>query len=82
MRRACSLRRERSVINLSTLPYCAMKVAPTIIARTQSALVNALAELARDRPVRTLTVKDLIERAQIGRSPFYEHFGCVESLLC
>ena len=52
------------------------------IARTQSALVNALTDLARTRPVREISVRQLVDHAQIGRSTFYEHFESIEDLLC
>lgn len=51
------------------------------VARTRTALVEALTELAQDRPVREITVKELADKARIGRSTFYEHFDHIEDLL-
>ena len=52
------------------------------VARTRTAVADALTELAQDRAVRDITVKELADRAQIGRSTFYEHFESMEDLLC
>jgi len=51
------------------------------IARTLTAVVGAFTELARVQPVEDIAVKDLVDRAGIGRSTFYDHFDSVESLL-
>lgn len=51
------------------------------VARTMTALVDAFTEQARTQPVKNIAVKDLVERAGIGRSTFYDHFDSVESLL-
>jgi AcrR family transcriptional regulator len=47
--------------------------------QTRRKLVNALHELLRESP-ETLSVASLSERAGIGRSTFYTHFGTVEEL--
>lgn len=51
------------------------------IARTVTALVEAFTDQARLQPVAEITVTNLVERAGIGRSTFYDHFGSIESLL-
>ncbi len=51
------------------------------IARTMTAIVESFAEQALLQPVAEITVKDLVERAGIGRSTFYDHFASVEQLL-
>lgn len=52
------------------------------VVRTRAAVVDALTELARDREVREISVKELAHHAQVGRSTFYEHFESMEDLLC
>ncbi len=42
--------------------------------RTRAAVVAAFDELMLQRGYGRVTVRDVIERAQIGRSTFYEHF--------
>ncbi len=48
--------------------------------RTRSALHRALFSLLEDRPYETLTVLNICERADIGRSAFYEHFAGKDDL--
>ena len=52
------------------------------VARTRTAIVDAFTDLARSSPVRDITVSELSDRAQIGRSTFYDHFDGIEDLLC
>ena len=52
------------------------------VARTRSAIVNALTEVARERPLREVTITELAELADVGRSTFYDHFESIDSLLC
>lgn len=52
------------------------------VARTRTAIVNALTEVARQQPLRELTITELADRAAVGRSTFYDHFDSIDSLLC
>jgi AcrR family transcriptional regulator len=49
--------------------------------RTRQALVGALVELILERGYEGLTVDDLVERANVGRSSVYAHFGGLEGVL-
>ena len=42
--------------------------------RTRHLLSAALVELIRERDYKTITVNDIIERANVGRSTFYTHY--------
>src|SRR6478672_13286337 len=50
-------------------------------ARTVSALRTALIELMLEKHYDTITVQDIIDRANVGRSTFYSHFRDKEDLL-
>lgn len=52
------------------------------VARTRTAIVNALTDLSRERPLREVTITELADRAAVGRSTFYDHFESIDSLLC
>ena len=49
--------------------------------RSRRALVRALVDLILDRGYETLTVDDVVERANVGRSTLYAHFGGLNGLL-
>jgi AcrR family transcriptional regulator len=49
--------------------------------RTRQALIGALIELILERGYETLTVDDVAERANVGRSTLYAHFGGLEGVL-
>lgn len=49
--------------------------------RTCERLGMALLELLQDRPIREITVQQVIDRALVGRSTFYLHFRDKEDLL-
>lgn len=51
------------------------------VARTRSRLQEALLALARERPLESISVADVAERAGVNRSSFYQHYGDKESLL-
>ncbi len=42
--------------------------------RTRDALGDALVELMQERPFKSLTVQDVLDRAGVGRSTFYTHY--------
>lgn len=61
-----------------------MRLAPTYnrrTARTRRALLSAFSELIFTAGYDHITVRDVIERAQVGRSTFYEHFEDKEDVL-
>jgi AcrR family transcriptional regulator len=51
------------------------------VQKTQQALHQALMDLIQERGYDKLTVKDIIERANVGRSTFYAHYDDKEQLL-
>lgn len=51
------------------------------VARTKDMLAQALVSLMRERGYEVLTVQDIIDRANVGRSTFYAHYGDKEDLL-
>ena len=48
---------------------------------TKHALAGALLELLNTTTLDNITVKDIVERAQVSRQTFYYHFGDVYQLL-
>jgi AcrR family transcriptional regulator len=51
------------------------------IDRTQQLLRGALFSLIREKGFETLTVQDIIDRANVGRATFYTHFDNKQDLL-
>jgi len=51
------------------------------INRTRLLLRSAMTSLIRERGFEALTVQDIIDRADVGRSTFYTHFKSKEDLL-
>ncbi|HVX80506.1 MAG TPA: helix-turn-helix domain-containing protein [Devosiaceae bacterium] len=51
------------------------------VLRTRVALYDALVALILERPYAAITVADILERADIGRSTFYAHFTSKDDLL-
>jgi AcrR family transcriptional regulator len=51
------------------------------IRRTKASLHEALIGLAREKPYGSIAVKEILDRANIGRSTFYTHFGDKDELL-
>ncbi len=49
--------------------------------RTRSALFDAFGELVLERRYQQLRVSDIIARAKVGRSTFYEHYDSKDHLL-
>jgi AcrR family transcriptional regulator len=49
--------------------------------RTRALLVSAFNELVLERGYDALTVRDIIEHANVGRSTFYEHFENKDDIL-
>jgi AcrR family transcriptional regulator len=51
------------------------------VQRTKSSLHNALIGLAREKPYPSIAVKEILDRANVGRSTFYMHFRDKDDLL-
>src|SRR5258705_13839638 len=51
------------------------------IQRTQQLLRGALLSLIQERGFESLSVQDIIDRANVGRATFYAHFDNKEDLL-
>jgi AcrR family transcriptional regulator len=51
------------------------------IERTRQLLREALVSLIRERGFETLTVQDILDRANVGRATFYSHFENKDDLL-
>ena len=51
------------------------------VRKTRAALGNALLELLAERRFDQITVTDIVDRADVGRSTFYVHFADREDLL-
>lgn len=51
------------------------------VRRTRAALFDALVALVRERDYATITVADILARANVGRSTFYAHFTSKDDLL-
>jgi AcrR family transcriptional regulator len=51
------------------------------VRRTRDALGDALVELMQEKPFDSITVQDVLDRAQVGRSTFYSHFTDKDDLL-
>ena len=49
--------------------------------RTKSSLHGALIGLAREKPYSAIAVKEILNRANVGRSTFYTHFHDKDDLL-
>ena len=51
------------------------------IARTRTALYDAIVALIRERDYDAIRVEDILDRANVGRSTFYTHFKSKDELL-
>jgi AcrR family transcriptional regulator len=51
------------------------------VERTESLLRNALASLIHEKPYDSIVVKEILSRANVGRSTFYAHFRDKDELL-
>src|SRR5215831_16603021 len=51
------------------------------VSRTKRALREALVGLAREKPYDAIAVKEILTRANVGRSTFYTHFADKDDLL-
>ncbi|MFN0144983.1 MAG: TetR/AcrR family transcriptional regulator [Dehalococcoidia bacterium] len=64
-----------------TDPNCAGPRPDRRVAKTRSSLVAALTTLILERGYRRLTVQDILDGANVGRSTFYAHFRDKDELL-
>ena len=44
------------------------------VSRTKSLLMNAFREIAKEKKIHAITVKDITDRATVNRATFYAHF--------
>src|SRR5262245_50843439 len=51
------------------------------VRRTEELLRGALGDLIREKPYEEIVVKEILGRANVGRSTFYEHFDGKDDLL-
>lgn len=51
------------------------------VRRTRAALGQALLDLAGERPFERLTVRELVDRADVGYATFFRHYASKEALL-
>ena len=51
------------------------------VRRTRAALGQALLDLATERPFERLTVRELVDRADVGYATFFRHYASKEALL-
>jgi AcrR family transcriptional regulator len=51
------------------------------VRKTRTSLHDALIGLAREKPYPSIAVKEILERANVGRSTFYTHFRDKDDLL-
>src|SRR5262245_32373768 len=51
------------------------------VQRTEASLHEALIGLAREKPYSSIVVKEILDRANVGRSTFYMHFRDKDDLL-
>jgi len=63
----------------SPVPFARKKV-DARIRKTRDALGDALVALMQEKPFDSITVQDLLDRANVGRSTFYSHFSDKEDL--
>jgi len=71
---------DKSEIAKMHIPHFKKKI-DARVRRTRDALGDALVELMQEKPFDSITVQDVLDRAQVGRSTFYSHFSDKEDLL-
>jgi len=68
--------------NIEHLPLAAsQKKIDARVRRTRDALGDALVALMQEKPFGTITVQDVLDRAEVSRSTFYSHYSDKDDLL-
>ena len=68
--------------NIEHLPLAAsQKKTDARVRRTRDALGDALVALMQEKPFETITVQDVLDRAEVSRSTFYSHYSDKDDLL-
>jgi AcrR family transcriptional regulator len=57
-----------------------MKKPDRRVQRTRELLQKAMMDLIRERGYDAITIRDIVERANVGRTTFYVHFGSKDGL--
>ena len=71
---------EKTQIAKMHLPHLKKKI-DVRVRRTRDALGDALVDLMQEKPFDSITVQDVLDRAQVGRSTFYSHYSDKNDLL-
>jgi AcrR family transcriptional regulator len=58
-----------------------VRLANRRVQKTRHLLHQALASLVRKKPYDAISVEEILDRANVGRSTFYAHFGDKDQLL-
>jgi len=66
--------------NLPSPVPLARKKVDARVRKTRDALGDALVELMQEKPFDSITVQDVLDRANVGRSTFYSHFSDKDDL--
>ena len=61
--------------------FCSENIHDRRIIKTRDGLRNALASLIAEKPYNGIVIKEILERANVGRSTFYTHFRDKDDLL-
>jgi AcrR family transcriptional regulator len=73
--------RHRSVPNRTLLPMPRPATTDRRVRRTERHLGDALVGLLHEKPYESIAVKEILARANVGRSTFYAHFSSKDELL-
>ena len=71
----------RPTDTLSAIEPLSMRKADARIRRTRMQLGTALLNLILEKPIREVTVQDVLDRSGVGRSTFYLHYRDIGDLL-
>ena len=68
-------------VTAQTNGHCPASKLDRRVARTRASLIAALTSLILERGYRRLTIQQIIDRADVGRATFYNHFRDKDDLL-